>query len=38
VGPPPSTVISNKLSDPPPTPRPAQRPSFIDMLKGIFKK
>lgn len=36
VGPPPTPIISNKATDPPPKPPP--RPSFIDMLKGLFKK
>ena len=39
VGPPPSPIISHKLSDPPPpAPKPKPRPSFFEMLKGIFKK
>lgn len=39
VGPPPSPIISNKVSDPPPRPE-TQRPraSWIDKLKGFLKK
>jgi hypothetical protein len=37
VAPPPSTTIEIKASQRPP-PEPPQRPSFIDMLKGVFTK
>jgi hypothetical protein len=40
VGPPPTATIGLKASQAPPPeePKPASRPSFIDMLKGVFTK
>ncbi|MGO8997187.1 MAG: hypothetical protein ACLQVI_28050 [Polyangiaceae bacterium] len=39
ISPPPLTTIELKESQrPPPLPKPSTRPSFIDMLKGVFKK
>jgi hypothetical protein len=38
ISPPPLTTIRVKESQRPPSQAPKQRPSFIDMLKGVFRK